>query len=163
MNKDKFKKIDDLNKTLENINKVAYKTLDGLDEATQEVVDDICTRFSASTNEKLSILRQEVVDILKEGYIASNEIIATFKPIVELNPTDLGGVINAINKIKQLYTKPYETAIEYVTVLTPKLADLATNIALLAYLPSQIPPIVGINFDKLKITMEPITIADIVG
>ena len=163
MEADKFKKIDDLNKTLYNINKVAYNTLSNLDDKSQKAVDDICERFSTSTNEKLSILRQEVIDILKEGYKASNEIISTFEPIVNLNPTDLGGVIDAINKIKKLYTKPYETAIEYVTVLTPKLTELATNIALLAYLPSQIPPIVNVNFEKLNITMEPITIADIIG
>lgn len=165
MNEDKFKKLDDINKMLENVNTNVYTYLSNLDleTVTQKKVDDICVRLSDNINKKLETQRQIIIKSLHQGYVGASELISLLKPIVEADVKDLASVINVVKKIINIYTKPYEQAIEFVTVLTPKLQDLAVNIALLAYIPSKIPPIPNINFDKLQISMKPITVDDIIA
>ena len=167
---DKFKKIDDLNETLVNIRENAIKTLTALEtdanvsrEALQKKVDDVCIRFSQNVNEKLDKQRTFLITVLHQGYLSSNEVISLLQPIVEANVTDLSSVINLVKKIQAFYTKPYQTAVEFITILTPKLTDLATNIVALGAIPSYIPEIEGINFNKLNITMKPITIDNIIS
>lgn len=167
---DKFKKIDDLNETLVNIRENAIKTLTALEtdantsrEALQKKVDDVCTRFSQNINKKLDKQRTFLINVLHQGYLSSNEVISLLKPIVEANVTDLGSVINLVKKIQAFYTKPYQTAVEFITILTPKLTELSTNIVALGAIPSYIPEIEGVNFDKLNITMKPITIDNIIS
>lgn len=163
MNEEKFKIIDDLNDSLKNTNELVLKTFSNIESVTQEKVDDLCERVSKEINEKLNKKRTILINSLKQGYSASNEIIATLEPIVTLNPTDLNGVINAINKIIAIYQKPYQTAVEFVTILTPKLLTLSKNISDLSEIPNKIPKIENINFDKLNIVIEPITINDIIN
>ena len=58
---------------------------------------------------------------------------------------------------------PYQIAVEFVTILAPKLKTLAENIDDLIGIKDKI-PVVGIyNYDKLNIYVEPITIDDITG
>lgn len=167
---DKFKKIDDLNETLVNIRENAIKTLTALEadanvsrEALQKKVDDVCIRFSQNVNKKLDKQRTFLITVLHQGYLSSNEVISLLQPIVEANVTDLGSVINLVKKIQAFYTKPYQTAVEFITILTPKLTELSTNIVALGAIPSYIPEIEGINFNKLNITMKPITIDNIIS
>ena len=78
--------------------------------------------------------------------------------------SDLGSVISVLTKLIALYAKPYKQALDYtvgfVGVATPKLADSAEKVAKLYILKDEIPIPEGfnINFDKLKITMNPISI-----
>lgn len=176
MNEDKFKKIDDLNDTLENINTLVsntFSSLSNLDNVSQEVaqsvVDDICIRISNEISHKLDEKRGDIIGFLHEGYVSSNEIISTLQPFINVIKNgipDLGGVIDILIKFFKVYTKPYETAVEYVTILTPKLLTLSNNIAGLALLKNQIPqppnmPVV--NFNKLNISMKPITIDEVIS
>lgn len=176
MNEDKFKKIDDLNDTLENVNTLVsntFSSLSDLDGVTQEVaqaiVDDICIRISNEISHKLDDKRNDIINVLHEGYVASNEIISTLQPFIDVIKNgipDLSGVINILIKFFKVYTKPYAIAVEYVTVLTPKLLTLSDNISKLALLKNQIPQppnIPVVNFNKLSISMKPITINDVIS
>ncbi len=163
MNEDKFKKIDDLNETLEGINTMVYTTFQNIEDyPTQEKVDKACEWINEKVNAKLEKQRQKLIQTLHEGYVASNEVIQLLEPLFnfELN---IDTVVEAVKKIIDIMAGPYKIAVEYVTVLVPKLQDLATNIALLAYIPQKLPQIPNINYDKLQISMKPITIDEVIS
>lgn len=171
MNEDKFKKIDDLNKVLKNINEVATATLSDLgniDNITQELaqkkVDDICERLSAKINSQLIVKRADLINTLHEGYVASNEIVQLLEPLVNFN-LNIDTVVEAVQKIIDIIAGPYKVAIEYMTQLAPKLIELTNNINDLASLKDQIPQppnIPVVNFDKLQISMPPITLSEVI-
>lgn len=170
MNENKFSKIDALNKELEQITPLVKSSLEGLEnlelyaqQQAQKIVDDLCTRISAEINFKLANKRQDLIKFLKQSYISANEIIETFEPLINLNIADLSSVIDAVKKIIAIYEKPYKTAVEFVTVLTPKLVTLTNNISELSNIKISInkPSGIDVNFDKLDIKMDPITIEDI--
>lgn len=163
MNEDKFKKIDDLNEMLEGVNRTVYTTFKNIEDyPTQDKVDEACIWVSEKMNAKLEEQRSLLIKTLHEGYIASNEVIQLLKPLVEFN-LNIDTVVSAVKKIIDILAGPYQVAVEYVTVLTPKLKDLATNIALLAYIPQNLPQRPDINYDKLNISMKPITIDEIIS
>ena len=160
---DKFKKIDDLNKTLENINKTVYTTFNDIENyPTQQKVDEACIFVSNKINAQLEVKRQELIEVLHDGYISSNEVIQLLKPLVEFD-LNIDTVVSAVKKIIDILAGPYKIAVEYVTELAPKLADLSTNIALLVYIPENLPQRPDINYDKLNISMKPITIDEIIS
>ena len=163
MNEDRFKKIDDLNKTLEGVNRTIYTTFKNIEDyPTQEKVDEACIWISEKMNAKLEQQRALLIKNLHEGYVASNEVIQLLEPLVNFD-LNIDTVVSAVRKIIDILAGPYQVAVEYVTVLTPKLTELATQIALLAYIPANLPQIEGINYDKLNITMKPITIDEIIS
>lgn len=166
MNEDKFKKIDDFNKALSGLNTLiltSLQELQQLDGIAQDKIDDYCIRISDNINAELSDKRRELIKVLQQAYLSSNEIIDELKPLVEAKLTDLPSVINAVNKIIGFLSGPYQTAVEFVTILTPKLKTLTENINDLMGIKDKI-PVVGIyNYDKLNIYIEPITINDITG
>lgn len=163
MNEDKFKKIDDLNEMLEGVNRTVYTTFKNIEDyPTQEKVDEACIWISEKMNAKLEQQRALLIKTLHEGYVASNEVIQLLEPLVNFD-LNIDTVVSAVRKIIDILAGPYQVAVEYVTVLTPKLTELATQIALLAYIPANLPQIEGINYDKLNITMKPITIDEIIS
>lgn len=163
MNEDKFKKIDDLNETLEGINKMVYTTFQNIEDyPTQEKVDQACMWISNKANAKLEEQRNKLIKTLHEGYLASNEVVQMLKPLVEFE-LNIDTVVSAVKKIIDILAGPYQIAVEYVTVLAPKLQDLATNVALLAYIPQKLPQRPNINYDKLQISMKPITIDEVIS
>lgn len=160
---DKFKKIDDLNKTLENINKTVYTTFNDIENyPTQQKIDEACIFVSNKINAQLEVKRQELIKVLHDGYISSNEVIQLLKPLVEFD-LNIDTVVSAVKKIIDILAGPYKIAVEYATELAPKLAELSTNIALLAYIPENLPQRPDINYNKLNITMKPITIDEIIS
>lgn len=164
MNEDKFKKIDDFNKVLSGINTLALASLQGLgeiDNISQAIIDDYCIRISEQINSELDKKRNELIKSLKQAYLSSNEIISQLEPLVKLSITDLPSVISAVNKIIGFLAGPYQIAIEFVTILTPKLGELTENINQLASIKQSIPPIGNYNFNKLNISIKPINIGDI--
>ena len=163
MNEDKFKKIDDLNETLEGINSMVYNTFKDIEEyPTQEKVDKACEWVSNKANAKLEEQRSKLINALHEGYLASNEVVQMLKPLVEFE-LNIDTVVSAVQKIIDIMAGPYKVAVEYVTVLAPKLQDLAVNVALLAYIPQKLPQRPNINYDKLQISMKPITIDEVIS
>lgn len=160
---DKFKKIDDLNAFLEKINTNVYTTFNDIENyPTQQKVDEACIFISNKINAQLEIKRQELIKVLHDGYLSSNEVIQLLKPLVEFD-LNIDTVVSAVKKIIDILAGPYQVAVEYVTVLTPKLKDLSTNIALLAYIPDNLPQRPDINYDKLNISIKPITIDEIIS
>lgn len=176
MNEDRFKKIDDLNDTLENVNVLVsgiFSNLDNLDDVAQEIaqtiVDNICIRVSNEISHKLDEKRSDIINVLHEGYVASNEIIQILQPFIDIIKNglpDLSAVIDALIKFLTMYIKPYEPAINYVKDLTPRLLTLADNIAELAMLKDKIPQppnMPTVNFDKLSVSIKPITIDEVIS
>lgn len=159
---DKFKKIDDLNKTLENINKTVYTTFNDIESyPAQQKVDEACEFVNNKTNPILNEKREELIKVLHEAYLSSNEVVTLLKPLVEFD-LNIDTVVEAVKKIINILAGPYKIAVEYITVLAPKLQDLMVNIALLAYIPENLPQRPDINYNKLKISMKPITINEII-
>lgn len=159
---DKFKKIDDLNKTLENINKTVYTTFNDIESyPAQQKVDEACEFVNNKTNPILNEKREELIKVLHEAYLSSNEVVTLLKPLVEFD-LNIDTVVEAVKKIINILAGPYKIAVEYITVLAPKLQDLMVNIALLAYIPENLPQRPDINYNKLKIFMKPITINEII-
>ena len=179
----KFKKIDDLNKTLEDIYTLADKYLTNLDldgliqKKAQEKVDDACIRISNKINSKLIDKRGDLIDFLHGKYVTSQKIISEFGPVAQAIenlgiPTSIDDVVSilsdtvkSLKNFAKLFLGPYQEAVEYVVELAPKLVELTENIEKLASLPSKIPAIPNVpnvNFDKLKITMPPITMEEVI-
>lgn len=158
---DKFKKIDDLNAFLEKINTNVYTTFNDIENyPTQQKVDEACIFISNKINAQLEVKRQELIKVLHDGYVSSNEVIQLLKPLVEFD-LNIDTVVSAVKKIIDILAGPYQVAVEYVTELTPKITELTTNIALLAYIPEKLPQRPDINYNKLNIAMKPITIDEI--
>ena len=180
---DKFKKIDDLIEVLDNLYNLSDKTLTNLqplDELiaskAQETVDDVCIRLSDKINSELSIKRADLVNCLHNQYSTSQEIVTKFSPVATaINnlslPTKLDDVIsiltdtiNSLKNFAELFLGPYKEAIEFTIQLTPKLIELSKQIDKISKLPSKIPPIPNqpnLNYDKLKIKVDPITLDEI--
>lgn len=179
----KFKKLDDLNKTLEDIYTLADKYLTNLDlngliqKKAQEKVDDACILISNKINAKLIDKRGDLIDFLHGKYMTSQKIISEFGPVAQAIenlgiPTSIDDVVSilsdtvkSLKNFAKLFLGPYQEAVEYVVELAPKLIELTENIEKLAGLPSKIPVIPdvpNVNFDKLKITMLPITIEEVI-
>lgn len=169
----KFQNIDEFNKVLDGINEgvISYfSDLGDLSNQTeseiQSKIDDMCTRYSNDINTKLSIKREVLVQSLKQAYTYSNELINLLKPLVEIELTDLNSVIKALNLIIGFQKKPYETALQFVVYLTPKLLELTANIDKLANIKNNIvlpdeAKNMNISYDKLNIDIKPITIEEI--
>ena len=170
---DKFKEIDEAINILDNTEDLVIASLsdigdvaDSSQDKVQAKVDDICERISNQTNDKLSQMRELIIANLKTAYLSSMEIIAILQPLVDMKITDLDSVILALTKIIAMYTQPYKIALEFVTVLTPKLTELSQKVLELATIKDKIKNPVGaenlkLSYDKLNITMEPISIEDI--
>lgn len=173
--KEDLKCLDDLNNTLDNIVTFidnSFSNLEDLNDESpsviQKEIDKICEKISIKGTDKLNNIRDNVVDVLHNKYASANEVISTLQPIVEAKIEDLGAVISVLTKIIEIYTKPYSNAVKYIaeftTEVTPKLLDITDKLAYIYLMKDNIsvPMNTNVNFDKLNITMKPITIDDII-
>lgn len=184
---DKFKKIDDFNDILSGINTLALsylQVLSELDNIGQDIIDDYCIRISEQINEALDKKRTELISGLTKSYTASLGILqeavdagfltqnddGSYSITTIPNPTDIDEVLDIVQKITPLFNKvikfvagPYATVAEFITILTPKLITLTTNINNLANIKDSIPLVGDYNYDKLNIYVKPISIEDIIG
>lgn len=167
--------IDSLSDTIKGVTEVTTNYLSQIDNIqefaknkAQEKVDEMCERASQEINSKLAIQRQKVVDKLKKTWASSNEIIENLQFIT--GEISMDTIVSIVSSIIQLYTKPYQNAMDLITDFTisiaPKLIQLTSEINALADLKNQIPTHTlkdgtKLNYDKLNITMDPITIDDI--
>lgn len=181
MSTDKFKSIDDLNKILSNVNGLVYPYINGISEIedlSQDIIDDCCTRISEKINKELDEKRTSLINNLTKAYTATLGIVQELGVffdekgnLISLNTiTKLDEAVNTINKIIPLFNSvlnfiagPYKIAIEFVTILTPKLEELTENINKLADLKNNLPELKGFNLNKLDIHISPININDIIG
>lgn len=167
--------IDSLSDTIKGVTEVATNYLSQIENIqefaknkAQEKVDEMCERASQEINSKLAIQRQKVVDKLKNTWASSNEVIENLRFIT--GEISIDTIVSIVSSIIQLYTKPYQNAMDLITDFTisiaPKLLQLTSEINDLADLKNQIPVHTlkdgtKLNYDKLNITMDPITIDDI--
>lgn len=179
-----FKKIDDLNTELERAIEFCTNAVVKIEdlkeqgeEYAQKEVDKVCIAVSDKINTKLEEHKEDVVKVLHEQYNSAMEIMQQYKPIVDLvvslsSPSlDLGfltKVANGVIDLAKQYVKPYEKAIEFVTVVAPKLERLANNSITLATmpiilkesLPKELP---NLNLDKLRINVPTPSMPEVVS
>lgn len=156
-----FSSIDNAIIQLDNFKSFLDAKFAGLEKMTQAQIDDyIENTLNPELNSQLASIRANIVSTLKSMYSGYLKLVEKIQPIADAEPTDLGDVISFCNDIKAFITSMYSEVLLFVTQLTSKLADLTVSItSLVAYRPS----IQGINFDKLNLSMETITIQDITG
>ena len=128
---------------------------------TQEVVDEIIVNdINPTVNELLNDIRESIINSGKACYNSFVKLQQKIEPVASANPTNLTSVIDFCLAVKDFLVTAYESITQFITKLTLKLAELTSAISsIVAYRP----PIVGINFDKLDIKMEPISLSDITG
>ena len=184
---DKFKKIDDFNIALSNINTLVELSLQGLselDNLSQEIIDDYCIRISEKINAELDEKRTDLISGLTKTYTASLGILeeavkagfltknddGSYSITTIPKPTDIDEVLGVVEKITPLFNKvinfvagPYAKVAEFVVEIGERLPELTTNIEKLASLKDSIPPIGNYNLNKLNIYVEPINPEDITG
>lgn len=171
-----LKCLDDLNETLDKILKFARNSLSTLEdfendtqEKAQQEVDKICIKVSDKATKKVNEVRDKAVKDLHNKYVSANKIVSDLQPIVQARITNLNEVISVLGRIIALYAKPYQQALEYTVgfaaTAAPKLVTTVSKVDELAGLKNEIPIPDGlnINFDKLNITMKPITIDEIIN
>lgn len=156
-----FSSIDNAIIQLDNFKSFLDAKFVGLEKMTQAQIDDyIENTLNPELNAQLANIRANIISTLKSMYSGYLKLIEKIQPIADAEPTDLGKVIQFCNNVKSFITSMYSEVLLFMTQLTTKLAELTLAItSLVAYRP----PISGINFDKLNISMEPITMADITG
>lgn len=184
---DKFKKIDDFNIALSNINTLVELSLQGLselDNLSQEIIDDYCIRISEKINAELDEKRTDLISGLTKTYTASLGILeeavkagfltknddGSYSITTIPKPTDIDEVLGVVEKITPLFNKvinfvagPYAKVAEFVVEIGERLPELTTNIEKLASLKDSIPPIGNYNLNKLNIYVELIKPEDITG
>lgn len=165
----RFKTLDEINKTLSTMDEIVSKKLKTIRDSGQEQVDKICVEINNTINPILAEKRQILVDILQEQYQANMVMIEVLKPLIDVLQLDfnIDTIVSAVKKLficlLKIYLGPYQNAITYVTELAPRLLELTENILALQDLMYKIEVPEDINLDKLNITMEPINIKDITG
>ena len=176
-----FSGLDSLNDTLEDLEAQIYdkfEYISSLDltklskDVIQTQVDKICISINNSINPILARKREQVLQSLKQKYIACQEFIAFIKPFIDILRMDFN-IDNVISWLKDVasfwlnyFLGPYNNAVNFVVELTPRLTRLTTNITNLTTLQPTIPNLpdgVDVNFDKLKIDIEPFTIDDVIA
>ena len=179
MSTDKFQpyidKLDEFNSTLDSAIILAENSLSLLEtienfaiDKAQEYVDEKCEYISDKLSIKLNEKREDVIDALHKKYESLSDIISILDPIVNAELIDLGSCISVLNNIIKMYVGPYSTVIAEMAglagIVIPKVMDSANKINTLISLKDQIPipENMPINFDKLNITVDPITLPDIV-
>lgn len=133
----------------------------GLQDATQEQLDRVIEeQINPYINAKLADLRQSLISSLQEQYKTFLAFSETLAPINNASPTDLSSVIEFCLAVKDFIIGAYNTLMQFMTLLPEHLTRLTASITSIA---AYTPPVQGLNFDKLNIQMQPITMADITG
>lgn len=167
--------IDSLSATIRGVTDVATNFLEKIDNIqeytknkAQEKIDDMCERANNEINEKLAIQRQILINKLKESWSSAEKIQQTLSFVT--GDIDMDTIVSIVTSIVSLYTKPYENSIKLIADMTvtilPKLIALSADINTLTNLKNNLNKHIlkdgtQLNYDKLNLTMEPITIDDI--
>lgn len=159
----RFDWLDKLNEVLEKVPDNVDKGLANSIKLGQSTVDTSCLWTSYETSKLIELQRRMTVTALHGMYEKYTEIIALLEPLIKLSVTDLGSVIDAIKLIIKILSGPYYDAVAFVTELAPKLQELTNNLLAIALYTPTIPPGTEINFDKFKLTVFPITMAEVIS
>jgi hypothetical protein len=132
-----------------------------LNNKSQPTVDAEMEKISIFITEKLKNIKdKKIVPPLKAKFETVQPIIDLLKPLVEfsLSP-DPGVLLEAIQLIIGAITVPYQPAVDFTTVLTPKVLELDANIQAVA---TYQPTIEGATVPPLDIDVS-LSISDITG
>lgn len=153
--------LDKINKELEGINDYLDKTVSNFDKKTQAYVDEKWAAINAEIEAKLNKIKDiKIVPPLHAQYEHALATIALLKPLVELSIVDLPSVIDGLLKVVSIVTAPYQPAIDFITEIVPKVAELGTNLVEIA---TYQPPIVeGVNIPPLNVNIA-LTMDDIIN
>ena len=170
-----YNDINSLSATIQGVTDVATNYLDKIDNIqeyaknkAQEKIDDMCERVTNEMNQKLASQRQILINKLKESWTSAKKIEQTLSFVT--GNINIDTIVSIVTDIITLYTKPYQEATALISDMTlvigPKLLELTSQISTLTNLKNDIPKHIlkdgtELNYNKLNITMEPISIDDI--
>lgn len=158
---DMFSNIDDLITTLNSVKTYLDETCISLENKTQAEVDKIIVeKINPTINGLLADLRSGCISTLQSMYGAYTALAEKITPVAEANPTNLTSVIDFCLAVKDFLVAAYQSIVLFMTQLIAKLAELNTAITSLV---NYTPPISGLDFSKLNIQMQSISLSDITG
>lgn len=132
-----------------------------LNNKSQPTVDAEMEKISLFITEKLQNIKDEkIVPPLKAKFESVQPIIDLLKPLAEFSlSADPGVLLQAIQLIIGVITAPYQPAVDFITVLVPKVTELATNIQTVA---TYQPTVEGATVPPLDIDVS-LSLSDITG
>lgn len=146
---------------IESVKKFLDDAFKGLEKATQEKIDEvIVNNINPMVNAKLAGIRATLLSSLQEQYAQFSDGTSTLQPIYEATISNITNVISFCKQIQAFICGAYTKLLEFTGLLITHIARLTTAITDIV---SYTPPMPNINFDKLDIQMQPITLADITG
>ena len=160
--------IDALKKSLDETFKfdLSIDATDEIDKVQSKIDDVIVTKINPTINAQLAESRAFLIDSLHSLYEKQMKLMSLMKPVNDTSPTNLSSVITFCQKVKDFLVGAYEELVVFIPNLMNKLIKLSSKInELVNWRPSISADIKykGLNFDKLDIKCEPITLSDITG
>lgn len=158
----------DINLFLEKIPYTIAKFFDRINKShdiPQKGVDMICEWCAWRVNTWVEACRQQVIKALYKQYGAATSMLDPMEALYQAftNPIKaLGGVISVVKKILSVLTGPLKIVYDFIKQLISELLRLANNLAnIAASLPPPTPPDHDISYDKFKLKIKSIGMADI--
>lgn len=139
---------------------------DDIDKLQAKIDNIIITKINPKINAQLAESRAFLIDSLHSLYEKQMKMMSLMQPISNTSPTNLGTVITFCQNVKNFLIGAYEELVLFIPNLMSKLVKLSSKISELANWKPSISTDIkykGLNFDKLKIKCDPITISDITG
>lgn len=168
---------------LQNINKQIANFIKSLTELNIKNTDPYwlknrIKKFADWINDKLSKIRQKVVNALKGMYKQAQKVVRLIEPI--LSPPSLDTIISWAGNIISFFTEPYQKVVtfisDFMTYTPPLVAETTTTAALVAVTAAEIQPTVdrleGEGIEVIKeqimvavgaIKLEPVSMGDVTG
>lgn len=147
------------------ITKFFDRTVNKSQDISQKGVDMICEWCAWRVNTWVESCRQQVIKALYKQYGAATSMLEPMEALHDAftNPIKaLGTVISIVKKILSVLTGPLKIVYNFLKQLVTELLRLAKNLAnIAAVLPPPTPPDYDISYDKFKLNIKSIGMADI--
>lgn len=133
----------------------------GIQQQGQEAIDDfIINEVNPKINSLLANWRQSLLSCLQEMYKKYTEAQEPITTIAGMDATNLTSCIELVKKIKDYLVGAFTALSDFLSLFPSHIAELTLAITdIVTYTPS----IPGVDFSKLDIKCEPITMQDITG
>lgn len=129
------------------------------EEYTQDFVDSVCTWLAWSVNVNVERMRQRVIKYLADHYKGTLQVAAGVN-VIKNAVTDPIGTAGAVFSY---FSKPFNAAKEFMSMLIVEIPRLAANLANIAESLPPSPPNPRVNFDAFKLRVGTISLAEIMG
>ena len=159
----------DINLFLEKIPYTIEKFFDRAVNKSQDIsqkgVDMICEWCAWRVNTWVESCRQQVIKALHKQYGFATSMVDPMEDLKEAfsNPMKtLGAVVSVVKKIISILIGPLKIVYDFLKQLVSELLRLAKNLAnIAAVLPPSTPPDHDLSYDKFKLNVKSIGMADI--